>query len=203
MRRGLVLALVALMVVGRAGFAQLPPLHAQEAIQGRFMQERHLAGLAAPLRTEGRFLLVAGKGLIWRGEKPFATVVVITPAGIVQIIDGREVQRLAAARLPFLARFYDMLSGALAGDWSAMDRDFAINRQGDGKNWKIVLRPLHADDPAAAQLQSITVRGAAFVEKAEIHRAGGDWEQVEFLDQARSSAPLAPEDARLFESAAQ
>ena len=50
-------------------------------LQGRFTQERTLTGIPRPLRTEGRFLLVPGTGLIWRAEKPFATVTVITPGG--------------------------------------------------------------------------------------------------------------------------
>ncbi len=153
------------------------------------------------MRSEGSFLLAAGRGLIWRGEKPFATMVVITPAGILQLVNGSEVQRLPAARLPFLARFYDMLSGALAGDWTAMEHDFAVDRQSDAQGWKIALKPRHPDDPVAAQLQSITVTGAKFVDAVEIRRANGDWEHLTFLGQALSSAPLAAEDAQFLDKA--
>lgn len=174
-----------------------------EILRGRFVQERHLTGLASPLRSEGSFLLAKKKGLLWRGEKPFNTVVVITPAGLLQMVNGGEVQRLSATRLPFLSRFYDMLSGALAGDWTAMERDFMVERRGEGDSWKIVLTPRRAEDPVAAQLQSITVSGKKFVDAVEIHRANGDWENLTFLDQRISSAPLAPEDARLFDAITQ
>jgi hypothetical protein len=206
MTRRLLLAFAAALLCVGAAVAQPPqprPLQPGEAINGRFVQERHLAGLASPLRSEGSFLLAAGKGLIWRGEKPFATTVVITPAGILQIVNGAEVQRLPASRLPFLARFYDMLSGALSGDWSAMAHDFTVTRQGEGDAWKIVLTPLRADDPAAAQLRSITVTGAKFVDAVEIRRTNGDWEQLTFLQQTLTPTPLAPDDTRLFEQAGQ
>jgi hypothetical protein len=202
MTRRLLLALAALLLCGAAP-PQPSALKPGEAIHGRFVQERHLAGLASPLRSEGSFLLAAGKGLIWRGEKPFATVVVITPAGILQTVNGAEVQRLPASRLPFLARFYDMLSGALSGDWSSLAHDFIVTRSAEGDHWTIVLTPARADDPAAAQLRSITVTGAKFVDGVEIRRANGDWEQLSFLQQALSAAPLAVDDTRLFEQAGQ
>jgi hypothetical protein len=203
MTRRLLLALAALLLCAAASPPQPGALKPGEAIRGRFVQERHLAGLASPLRSEGSFLLAAGKGLIWRGEKPFATVVVITPAGILQTVSGAEVQRLPASRLPFLARFYDMLSGALSGDWSTLAHDFTVTRSAEGDNWKMLLTPVRADDPTAAQLRSITVTGAKFVDAVEIRRANGDWEQLTFLQQALSAAPLAGDDTRLFEQAGQ
>lgn len=202
MTRRLLLALSLLLLCGAA-----PPepgaLKPGQAIHGRFVQERHLAGLASPLRSEGSFLLAAGKGLIWRGEKPFATTVVITPAGILQTVNGAEVQRLPASRLPFLARFYDMLSGALSGDWSTLAHDFTVTRSSEGEQWTMALTPARTDDPAAAQLKSITVTGAKFVDAVEIRRANGDWEHLTFLEQALSAAPLAAADAQLFAQAAQ
>ena len=203
MTRRLLLALAALLLCAAASPPQPGALKPGEAIHGRFVQERHLAGLASPLRSEGSFLLAAGKGLIWRGEKPFATVVVITPAGILQTVSGAEVQRLPASRLPFLARFYDMLSGALSGDWSTLAHDFTVTRSAEGDNWKMLLTPARADDPTAAQLRSITVTGAKFVDAVEIRRANGDWEQLTFLQQALSAAPLAGDNTRLFEQAGQ
>ena len=203
MTRRLLLALTILLLCGAAPASQPGALKPGEAIHGRFVQERHLAGLASPLRSEGSFLLAAGKGLIWRGEKPFATTVVITPAGILQTVNGAEVQRLPASRLPFLARFYDMLSGALSGDWSTLAHDFTVTRSSEGEQWTMALTPARTDDPAAAQLKSITVTGAKFVDAVEIRRANGDWEHLTFLEQALSAAPLAAADAQLFAQAAQ
>jgi hypothetical protein len=194
------LAALAILAITVAAVSprQVHPLRSGEVIAGRFVQERHLAGLAAPLRSEGSFVLAEGRGLIWRGEKPFATVTVLTPAGVVQSVDGKEVQRLPAARVPFLSRFYQMLSGALAGDWTAMEHDFTVDRQEGEPLWTIVLHPRSSDDPASAQLQSITVTGGELVETVEIHRANGDWEHLTFLDQVLSSAPLSPDDAQLL-----
>lgn len=180
--------------------AVLPP---GASLRGRFIQERHLKGFATPLRTEGRFLLAPGRGLIWRAEKPFATVTVITPAGLLQMVDGAETTRLSATRLPFLSRFYDMLSGALSGDWMAMERDFQVTAGGNREAWSIELRPRRVDPSGAMPIEAMTIRGGAFAETVEIRKSGGDWERLTFLDQTLAAPPPSAEDARLFDAAGQ
>ena len=105
-------------------------LQAGQVLRGHFVQERHLQGFNAPLRTEGRFLLAVDKGLIWQAEKPFAITTVISPAGLVQQVGGDETMRLPSSRLPFLSRLYDMLGGALGGDWRSLEHDFAVEKSG-------------------------------------------------------------------------
>jgi Outer membrane lipoprotein carrier protein LolA-like len=188
-----------------------PPVDAQtagvilapeESLQGRFVQERHLAGFAAPLRSQGRFLLRRDRGLIWRGEKPFEAVTVITPAGLLQEVDGTEASRMSTARLPFLARFYEMLSGALSGDWTSMQRAFVVIPSGDPQAWTIELRPRHADvDADVVAIEAMIIKGSSFVDTVDIRKPGGDWERLTFLDQVVSAGPLSGEDERLFESA--
>ena len=70
-------------------------------------------------------------GLIWRGEAPFKTTLVITASGILQLVDGQPSVRLPASRLPAVARVYDAMSGALSGDISRLDRDFKVDRMQD------------------------------------------------------------------------
>lgn len=202
MIRALLLALAAILLVapGQAQPATNQALHPGEMLRGRFEQERHLEGLATALKSEGHFLLAPGKGLIWQSEKPFAVVAVITPAGLMQRVGDGEPTRRPATQLPFLSRFYDMLSRALSGDWSALDHDFAIERRATATDWTIVLTPRSADDPVAAQLASITVAGGTFVDTVEIRRPNGDWERLAFLDQSRAPAALTPEETNLFES---
>jgi len=183
-----------------AELAMGPTLTAGQTLHGRFVQERHLKGLASTLKSEGNFILAPGQGLIWRVEQPIQTLTVITPAGIRQIIGGSEVQRVDAARVPFIAHFYDMLNGSLMGDWSAMRHDFAVKSTGDRQAWRTVLTPLRPDDPIAGMLASIAIAGGKMVDSVDINRANGDSEHMAFLDQTISSFPLTAEDARLLKS---
>ncbi len=88
-----------------------PFLTTGQVLRGRFVQERHMRGFNAPLRSEGHFVLAPGKGLIWRAEKPFSVTTIITAAGLVQEAGGTETLHLPSAKLPFLSRLYDLLGG--------------------------------------------------------------------------------------------
>src|SRR5262245_59198073 len=113
-----------------------------ESLRGRFIQERHLQGFQRPLRSEGAFLLVPDRGLIWRAEQPFAVTTVITPSGVVQEVDGNEPQDRPKTQAPFIGQLYGMMSAALAGDWTALRNHFAVTQQGDERRWQAVLTPL-------------------------------------------------------------
>jgi len=200
-RRSLIaaIAIASLICICAADVSMGPTLAAGQTLHGRFVQERHLQGLASTLKSSGSFLLAPGKGLIWRIEEPIQTITVITPAGIRQIINGNVVQHIEAARLPFIAHFYDMLNGALMGDWSAMRHDFAVKTTGDRGAWRTVLTPLRPDDPIAGILGSIVVSGGKMVDGVDINRPNGDSEHMAFIDQTVSSVALSADDARLLD----
>ncbi|MEI6986062.1 MAG: outer membrane lipoprotein carrier protein LolA [Rhodospirillaceae bacterium] len=176
-------------------------ISASHTLHGAFIQERRLQGFRAPLRSEGRFMLAPGRGLIWRSEKPFAVTTIITATGLVQESGGSETLRLPAARLPFLAKLYDMLGGALAGDWHALERDFTVARQGDDTAWQVDLQPQVAADPVAMPIQAIRIVGGRFVDRVEIVKDGGDADVLTFTDQTLSDALPTPEEAALLAGA--
>ena len=74
------IAIAALTCVSAADVSMGPTLTAGQTLHGRFVQERHLQGLASTLKSSGTFVLAPGKGLIWRVEDPIQTITVITPA---------------------------------------------------------------------------------------------------------------------------
>jgi hypothetical protein len=179
------------------------PLSPGEVLRGRFVQERHLAGFARVFRTEGRFVLAPGRGLIWQAETPFAVRTVITATGMTQRIGEEETLRLSAARIPFLARLSAMLAGTLTRDWSTMERDFVLSRSGDAAEWEVILTPRRAPDPATMPFERITVRGGRLVEWVEMARSGGDTDTVRFAEQTLSRGPLTAEEARWIVGTAQ
>jgi hypothetical protein len=191
MRRRLILA--ALAALPARAWA-VTALSAGQVLRGRFVQERHLHGFDAPLRTEGSFVLAPGRGLIWRAETPFAITTVITTAGLVQDVDGTETMRLPVARLPFLGRLYGMLSGALSGDWRGLEPDFVVVRSGDEAHWRTDLTP-RRPDAIGMPFRDIAVSGSRFVDQVQIDKSDGDFEHLAFLDQVLSNEPLRPDEA--------
>jgi hypothetical protein len=200
------LVLVLLILLPNLAMAAgMRPLAAGEALRGRFVQERFLKGFAAPLRTEGHFVLSPGRGLIWSAESPFAITTVITPAGLTQEVQGTPRLRMAAAQLPFLSKLYAVLGGALAGDWKALDGLFVSERgagdSGSQDEWRMVLIPVNAGD-AAMPFSRITVTGDRFVGTVQLDKRDGDQDRLTFLDQALVTGPLAEGETRLLDSGA-
>src|SRR5437016_10534763 len=74
-------------------------LTAGDVLRGRFVLDRRLAGFDKPLRSEGTFSLVPGRGLIWHAQKPFENTTVITAGGISVSANGREAVQLSATRI--------------------------------------------------------------------------------------------------------
>jgi hypothetical protein len=202
MRRLLAILLVVLAPISAAwsnGPSQT--MEAGQVLRGRFVQERHLKGFNAPLVTEGHFALVPGRGLIWQAETPFAVTTVITAAGLVQSVGGAETMRLPSARLPFLSRLYDMLSGVLAGDWRAIETDFAATRSGESGAWRMELIPRQVPDQVAMPFRSITAKGGRFLEEVTLAKADGDdFDRLRFLDQVLSADPLSAAESAALDS---
>jgi hypothetical protein len=189
----IVLALIALLASASA-MADPAMLKDGDVLRGHFVQERHMQGFAKPIRSEGSFVVAPGRGLIWRAEIPFAVTTVVTPAGLVQSVDGSETTRLAAARLPFLTRLYEMMAGALAGDWRALEGTFRVEREAG----RIALSPKAATDAAAQQIAGITARLGRFVDEVEIAKPGGDNDRLTFTDQVLNARPLDAAEAALL-----
>lgn len=183
-----------MVLLGLAGAAPAEALKTGDVLRGRFIQERHMQGFAQPIRSEGSFVVAPGKGLIWKAEIPFAVTTVVTAQGLVQSVGGNETTRLSAARLPFLSRLYDMMAGALAGDWQALDGAFTITRAAGG----VSLAPRNPDDPAARQISSINARIGRFVDQVEIIKPNGDFDRLSFREQGLNLAPLNAGETDLF-----
>lgn len=161
-----------------------------QIIRGKFTQERHLQGFANPVKSDGHFVLVAGRGLVWIAEHPFAVTTIITADGLAQSMAGKQTARLDAQRMPFLAKLYSMMSGALGGNWTALESDFSVKRDGP----VILLQPLKADGTGMA-IKSIRLSVSHFVDQADIEKPGGDVDHLTFTDQILSSGPLTPDES--------
>jgi len=190
-RRWLLLSLAATAsTFGTAARAQYRSVGQGEVLRGRFMQERRIKGFERPLVSSGDFVLAPGVGLIWRTERPFAIVTVITGEGLTQEVDGTETTRLTAARLPFLGRLYDLLGAALSGDWQALGTQFQVTRHGDAKQWDLTLVPRTGADPLTMPFRSITLHGGQFLDEVWIVRLDDDSDRLVFADQTLGAGGL-------------
>lgn len=171
-----------------------------QILRGRFAQDRFLKGFDSPLKTTGSFALVPGGGLIWRAETPFAITTVMSPSGLMQEVDGKTTMSLPSQRIPFMAKLYPMLSGALTGNWSELESGFKIVRTGDARKWEMRLTPIVASDPSMP-IEVIIARGGRLLEEVEVIKADGDRDHLSFSGQNLETAAPASDEAELLASA--
>jgi hypothetical protein len=164
------------------------------------VQERQLTGFTKPLRSEGSFVLVPGRGLIWRGEKPFPNTTIITSDGILQTANGQEAMRLPASRLPGLSQLYEVLGAAVSGNIKPLQQTFAVTQSGDDAGWRIELKPLHPENPAMAQIKAIALAGDRFVQTVSVEKSGGDIDRIAFSAHQVSKADLSKDEAALLKA---
>ncbi|MCW5752060.1 MAG: outer membrane lipoprotein carrier protein LolA [Alphaproteobacteria bacterium] len=169
-------------------------------LEGRFRQERILAGLERPLVSEGRFLVVPGLGLIWRTETPLSSSMILTGAGMDQYVGERLAMRLSADRLPGLARLHAALAAAMAGELQALERDFDVRHEGSADGWQVRLVPRVAPS-ATLPFSEIVLRGHRHVEQAEIGRDGGDMDRILFSAHRIRKGPPDAADLELLSRA--
>ena len=169
-----------------------------DVLHGAFTEERHMQGFDGPMNSSGHFVVAPKYGLIWAMEKPFITTTVITPAGLAQSVNGKIVMQLPSQKIPFMLHLYDMLGGALMGNWAPLETDFTVARSGDAQNWQVTLTPHQADNPAMP-FSSIQVSGHRYVEKVALIKAGGDTDTLIFIKQSVSqTAPTASEGSSVW-----
>jgi hypothetical protein len=197
--RALLLALLCLAAARVSG--EPAPLADGQAIRGQFQQLRQMQGFTNPVRSEGHFLLVPGRGLIWTTDRPFLVTTVLTPEGLVQNAGGNGSFKIGAANLPMLTRLYAMMSAALAGNWRALETDFAITHDSAGKHERFRLTPLRADPSGGMLPRQITITVGRFVEKVDIERSGGDSDHLSFSNQTLGDAALQRSEVEDFSSA--
>ena len=191
------------MMIGQGavpGRAQSLTLASGEVLRGRFTQQRFLQGFNAPLTSTGSFILAPRRGVVWRGETPFVVVTVMGPGGLVQRVSGGATTHYQASRLPAIVRLYEIFGAALSGDWRKLESIFEVRREGTESDWKVTLTPLRSGE-GGVPLRQVVVRGGRYVDSVEVMRINGDWDRIEFSQQAPSRAPIDAETSELLDAA--
>lgn len=200
--RGLMITLSVLAsCLAASAFGEGPQaLGAGEMLRGHFVQERVLQGFDGPLRSEGTFVLAPGSGLIWRTEKPFAVVTLMTQNGLAQQSNGATTLNVPASRAPIMAGLYGMLTGALAGDWAGLEKDFVVEKTEVDDQWRLRLKSRSGMPTEAMPITEIRISGATFVNSVEIEKQGGDLDRLLFTEQQRGMTALTTEEKALLDA---
>jgi len=173
-------------------------MDAGKVLRGRFVEEHQMNPTANPLRTSGHFVVAPAEGLIWGIEKPFATSTTITPNGAAQNLGGL----VMSVPMKNFRHLYDMVGGALAGDWQGLADDFVITEKNNGDHWSRILTPRPNGSSTRLPYASISVGGSHFVENIVLTKADGSYDRFVFTDAVLSSLPLAAAEIAAFKTVA-
>ena len=191
------LAMASLPLLGAAPVAQIQALLARPKVFcGRFDQTKQLVGLKKPLASNGRFCVIADKGVLWRTLQPFPNSLRLTRDEIVQLQGERVAFRLDASKEPTVRMINSVLFSLLAGDLSQLEKLFEIDGSVDSNSWRVTLK---AREPGLAKtIGTIALAGAVYVQHVTISEANGDRTTITFTAIETGNAAMTADEAALF-----
>jgi hypothetical protein len=191
------LVLVWLTQSGAAPIAEIQSIVAKaKTLCGRFDQTKQLVGLKKPLISNGRFCVVAEKGVLWRTMQPFANTLRLTRDEIVQLQGERVAMRLDAKKEPTVRMINSVLFALLAGDFGQLEKLFEVDGSVDKRNWSVTLT---AREPALAKaIGSFAIEGGEYVKNITITESNGDRTNIVFSSIQTGNGAMTQEEATLF-----
>lgn len=163
---------------------------------GRFDQNKQLSGIKKALASNGRFCVVAGKGVLWRSLQPFPSTLRLTREEIVQFQGERVALRLDARQEPTVRMINSVLFSLLSGDLAQLETLFEVDGNVEAGAWRVSLK---AREPALAKaIGAITLDGAAYVKNITINEASGDRTSIVFSKIVTGDNAMLAEEVALF-----
>ena len=196
------LLLVLLSGLVRAGDSELQMIKSRIALfatlKGRFTQSKKIRVIKKPLKSEGNFVLLKDKGVLWRTFKPRVVSVRVFHDEIAEIKDGRPTVIVSAKDQPALGLIGKVLFAVFSADIKELKRHFDFTRAAlkDPGGWEVSLRP--RDAMIAKVIDGVEAAGTGTVESLTIHEVNGDVTSISFSE-ISSTRPVTTEEAALFE----
>ena len=193
LRRALFVITFAASIASAAAEWGVPQLMAQLAANagGRatFVEHKYLAILDAPIESRGELVYVAPARLERHTVSPRAESMVLDGDALTITREGRKHQ-LSLRDYPEVAAFTETIRGTLAGDRTALERNWSLSATGSAERWTLHLLP--SDPKLATLISRITAEGqGADLQTIEILQADGDRSvmQIERSTPARRDTP--------------
>jgi len=191
------LLLACLPLLGAAPVAQIQAVLAKPKVFcGRFDQNKQLVGLKKPVTSNGRFCVIADKGVLWRTLQPFPNTLRLTRDEIVQLRGERIGLRLDAGKEPTVRMINSVLFSLLAGDLGQLEKLFDIDGSIEGGHWNVTLKARASG--LAKVIGAIVLAGGVYVQQVSISEASGDRTTIVFTAIETGAAAMSADEAALF-----
>lgn len=131
-------------------------LSQRQHAQADFVEKKYLSVLIHPLQSSGLLIYDAPDHLEERTVLPRAQSVVLDHGNLSLQVGARQ-RTMQLADYPQLAPLIDCIRATLAGDRTALEREFHVEFSGDLQQWLLRLEP--RDPQLSATLRQIEIRG--------------------------------------------
>jgi hypothetical protein len=168
-------------------------------LRGAFAEDHYFTKTAKPLHTEGHFIVVPARGIIWSIETPIRFSFVITPQGATQMLGTMALVQVSAEKMPLLGDVTELVTATLAGNWEPLEQQFVVARKATLQHWDATVTPREG---VKMPFQSLSFTGNKHVDQARAMRANGGFDKFTFSQQTISKSPPTPAEAGLFQAAA-
>lgn len=139
------------------------------AVQGPFIQEKHLRALPQPLTSQGHFVLSRELGLLWQLQTPLQQDYRIDANGIARRTAHGWQQQPGQGVAAQQSRLF---LAVLSGDHSGLAENFQLSLTGTAQAWQLTLTPRSL---LLQQIfRQINIAGGALVERIELQETQGD-----------------------------
>lgn len=175
------------------GFSRMPGLYA------RFTEEKHIALLAVPVRSEGELFFAPPGRLLRRVTSPTTSAALIEGERLIFAGDGRreEIPLDEASGNSVVAGFVGSFRHVLAGDTQSLNRTFEVDYTRDGASWRLTLRP--RTEALRRFMRDMVLHGESrSVLRMVMTERSGDVTTTTFRDVDTARRFTAAEQARLF-----
>lgn len=163
-------------------------LSGQSKICANFTQKKSLRALNRPLTSKGRLVFIAGKGVLWRVQEPFAARVLIRSDSLIRWNDDGAAQKISVDQTPVFRALSDVFLALFSGNVSQLEDVFDIESRSLQSRWSLTLMP--KTDLLATLIATVQASGDRFVDELLIEEKQGDRTTIQFSGITADSCTL-------------
>jgi outer membrane lipoprotein-sorting protein len=156
-----------LLLLSASTIVSAQEIHIPEALSGKFSQTREIKQAAITLRSEGSFCINKGKGIKWKTEKPFNSMVTLSPG--TDPVGGEAAKQVAA-----------IMQGLLVQDYAVLSKYFDVTRNKKKNGFEVRLKTM--DETVARIFSEIVITGEKYIKTVVLSNRQGDKTTIRFTD---------------------
>jgi hypothetical protein len=158
----------------------LSAFQSMPGLSARFTEEKRLAMLAVPLRSEGEILFAPPDRLLRKVTSPTPSAALLIGGRLTLEAGGRR-QEMDLSQSEVVSGFVDTFRHVLAGDQAALERTYRMVFRVDDDGWRLTLNP--KTDALRRFLRNIVLEGdGASIRSMIMNEANGDTSVTTFSE---------------------